>query len=95
LEGVTTTAHLRHPLTEFKTGLTRGGIVGHVTVSTGGCIFFSLDKGFRVRSLQITLVGPGMALFTFLVIEKECGCLTEKLRIRVFDTFFFDVGVAH
>jgi hypothetical protein len=91
LYGVTTTTHLGHPFPEVKTGLTREDIVGYMTVSTGGRIFLSRYKGFRVRPFKITLVFLRMTLLTSLVIEKKCGYPSEEFWIRMFYPFFLDV----
>jgi hypothetical protein len=64
-------AHLGHPHAQFNTGLTGDDIVCHVTVTTGGRVFFPLNQRLGMGPPEITLVFLGVTLFTFFVIEKK------------------------
>jgi hypothetical protein len=91
---MTGTAHLGHPFSQFKTGLTGEDIMGHMTVSAGGRIFLFLQECFRMCPFDITLIFLWMALLTFFVIIEQSGNSAKKLRVWMLNPLFLDVGVA-
>ena len=90
-DGMTDTAHLRHPSPKFKARLIGNNVVGDMTIPTGGSIFLLLQQRLGMSSLEIALVFLRMASFTFFVIVKERRGSAEEFWIRMFHPFFFNV----